>query len=186
MNGTEVTKAAMAGKLACEHVQIVIKQDEAKLLNATEGVQGVNNNEVVKAAMAGKLNLEHVKIVIKQDDTKHLSATEFVQGVNSTEVVKNTALAGKLTVEHVKTVIKQDAAKAKDAAEVVTNRAHTKANAEPKERPDKAEPGMRTSDADHHPDTARTVPKDLVDAYKERHDKADPVMDPPDSLLTHE
>ena len=49
MNGTEVTKAAMAGKLACEHVQIVIKQDEAKPLNATEGVQGVNNNEVVKS-----------------------------------------------------------------------------------------------------------------------------------------
>ena len=178
MNGTKVTKAAMAG--------IVIKQDEAKPLNATEGEQGVNNNEVIKAAMAGKLNLEHVKIVIKQDDTKHLSATEPVQGVNSTEVAKNTALAGKLTVEHVKTVIKQDAAKAKDAAEVVTNRAHTKANAEPKERPDKAEPGMRTSDADHHSDAARTVPKDLGDGYKERHDKADPEMDPPDSLLTHE
>ena len=105
--------------------------------------------------------------------------------MNGTEVVKNTALAGKLTAEHVKTVIKQDAAKAIDAAKVVT-KAYTKANAEPKERPDKAEPGMMTSDADHLSDAAMTVPKDLGDAYKERYDKADPVMDPPDTLLTHE
>ena len=80
------SQATLAGKLTSEHVQIVIKQDEAKHLSATEFVKGVNDTEVVKkAAMAGKLTFEHVKIVIKQDDAKHLSVTEFVKGVFNPE-----------------------------------------------------------------------------------------------------
>ena len=130
--------------------------------------------------MAGKLTFEHVKIVIKQDDAKHLSATEFVEGVFKPENVNEV----KENSDHLKVT---------DAAKIVPKDAYTKANAEPKERPDKADPGMEPPDADHHSDAAMIVPKDLRDAYtkataepKEKRDKADPEMDPPDSLLTHE
>ena len=130
--------------------------------------------------MAGMLIFEHVKIVIKQDDAKHLSVTGFVKGVfepeNANEVKDNS-----------------DHHNVTDAAKIVPKDAYTKANAEPKERPDKADPGMEPSDADHHSDAALIVPKDPRDAYtkataepKEKRDKADPEMHPTDSLLTHE
>ena len=157
-------------------------------LNYTEDTEmmpsdtkGANDTEVAKkAAMAGKLTFEQVETVIKQDDAKHLSVTEYVKGVfkpeNANEVKDNS-----------------DHHKVTDAAKIVPKAAYTKANAEPKERPDKADPGMEPPDADHHSDAAKIVPNDLRDFYtkataepKEKRDKADPVMDPPDRLLTHE
>ena len=143
--------------------------------------KGANDTEVAKkAAMAGKLTFEHVETVIKQDDAKHLSVTEYIKEVfkpeNASEVKDNS-----------------DHHKVTDAAKIVPKAAYTKANAKPKERPDKADPGMEPPDADHHSDAAKIVPNDLRDFYtkataepKEKRDKADPVMDPPDSLLTHE
>ena len=158
--------------------KLLVKMNSLNYTEDTETMpsdtKGANDTEVAKkAAMAGKLTFEHEETVIKQDDAKHLSVTEFVKGVfkleNANEVKDNS-----------------DHQKVTDAAKIVPKDAYTKANAEPKERPDKADPGLEPPDADHHSDAAMTVPKDLGDAYKERHDKADPVMDPPDSLLTHE
>jgi hypothetical protein len=62
-------------------------------------------------------------------------------------------------------------------------------------KPENANEVIKKDNADHHQvtDAATIVPNDLKDAYtkanaepKERPDKADPVMEPPDSLLTHE
>ena len=157
-------------------------------LNYTEDTEtmpsdtkGANDTEVAKkAAMAGKLTFEQVETVIKQDDAKHLRVNEYVKEVSKPE-----------KASEVKD--KSDHQKVTEAAKIVPKAAYTKANAEPKERPDKADPGMEPPDADHHSDAAKIVPNDLRDAYtkataepKEKRDKADPVMDPPDRLLTHE
>jgi hypothetical protein len=122
----------------------MVKMNSLKDTEDTETMptdtKGANDTEVAKkAAMAGKLSFEHVETVIKKDDAKHLSFTEDAKGVfkheNANEVIK------KDNADHHKVT---------DAAKIVPNdlkAAYTKATAEPKERPDKAHPGMEPPDS---------------------------------------
>ena len=168
---------------------------------ATDDTKTVfNDTEVAnKAAMAGKLNVEHSEIVIKKDDVEHHSVTENAMIVSNETKDANTevtakemakaAMAGKLKSEHAEAVIKDNADhhKVTDAAKIVLNDiedAYTevttkdvaivgykmldKVTAEPKERPD------------------THLWTDLMVTRTGGTNWADPGMESPDSLLTHE
>ena len=159
---------------------------------ATDDTKTVfNDTEVAnKAAMAGKLKVEHSEIVIKKDDVEHHSFTENAMIV-STEVtakeMAKAAMAGKLKSEHAEAVINADHHKVTDDAKIVLNdikdastevttndvaivshKMPDKVNAEPKERP------------------CTHLWTDLMVTQTGGTNWADPGMESPDSLLTHE